>query len=122
MEKEVLLKDILPYIEVWTWTIILIMSVLVYQIWRFQKQHPEIFQSDTTAEDKRWLKEKAEMRRQYHNQAILSFSVVFVWMIGMVVICFFAGSVSTTQGWFIVVFAVCAILWVLSLVQHKPKK
>ena len=121
MEQEVLLKDVLPYIWVWTLAIVCILSVLAYRLWRFGKKYPEIFKPDTTAEDKQLLIQKAELRRQYNNQSMISIAVIFVWTIGMVVICFgFAGSAPTIQGWGILVFAICIILWILSMIQRKP--
>ena len=99
-----------------------LLTMIVY-FRRFQKQHPEIFQPDTTADDKQWLHHKNELRRQYYNKSMLSISVVLVWMIGMVVICFgFDASAITNQGWFLLGFAVIVILWVLSMTQHKKQK
>lgn len=126
MEHEVLLKDVLPYIWVWTLAIVAVLSVLAYRLWRFGKKYPEIFKPDTTAEDRQSRLQKAELRRQYNNQSIASLAFIFVWPVGMVVICFGSagstlGSALTIQGWFMIVFAICIILWVLSMVQRKPK-
>ena len=122
MKQEVLLSNILPYIQVWTLTIISILLVLTYRIWRFGKQHHEIFQQNTAIRDKQKLLQKAELQRQYHNKSMLAISIIFVWIIGMVVICFgFEKSSLPTQGWFLLVFAVCCILWVVSLIKRKPK-
>ncbi|MBR1605542.1 MAG: hypothetical protein IJ660_05505 [Alphaproteobacteria bacterium] len=121
MKQEVLLSNVLPYIQVWTLTIISILLVLTYRIWRFGKQHPEIFQQNTAIRDKQKLLQKAELQRQYHNKSMLAISVIFVWIIGMAVICFgFERALLLIQGWFLLVFAACCILWVVSLIKRKP--
>ena len=120
MKQEVLLSNVLPYIEIWTFAIIAVLSVLTYRIWRFGKQHPEIFQRDTAIRDKQKLLQKAELQRQYHNKSMLSISIIFVWIMGMVVICFgFEGTLLPTQGWFLLAFALCCLLWVLFLIKRK---
>ena len=123
MEQEVLLKDVLTYICVWTLAIACILLVLAYCLWQFGKKHPEIFQQDTAIRDKQKLLQKAELQRQYHNKSMLSISIIFVWIIGMILICFgFERSSLPTQGWFLLVFSVCCILWVLSLIKRKHGK
>ncbi len=123
MKTEIMFADVRPYIMIWTYLIVAFLLVMLCYFWRFKKQHPEVFQPDTTADDKQWLHHKNELRRQYYNQSMLSISVVFVWMIGMVVICFgFDGSAITNQGWLLLCFAFVAILWVLSMMQQKIKK
>ena len=123
MKQDVLLRDVFPYIEIWTLLIAAILAALAYHIGCFGKKYPEIFRPDTTAEDKRLLLQKEELRRQYNNKSMMSFSVIFVWMIGMFLICFgFNGFASTMQGAFIFVFSVCILLWIVSLIQRKPKK
>ena len=118
--QEILLKDVLPYIQMWTGVIIAVLIMVIYYFWRFERQHPEIFQPDTTADDKQWLYQKAELRRQYHNKTMMSFVIVFVWMLGMVLICL--GFSPTQSGWFMLFFIGLIILWVVSLMQHKSKK
>lgn len=123
MEPDVLLRDVLPYIWAWTLTIAFVLLILAYWLWRFGKQHPEIFQPYTTSADNQMRRQKAELQRQYNNKSMLSISVIFIWMIGMVVICFgFDGLQQTFQGWFIVVFAVLIIIWIVSMIQRKPKE
>ena len=122
MKQEVLLSNVLPYIQVWTLTIIWILLVLTYRIWRFGKQHPEIFQQDTAIRDKQKLLQKAELQRQYHNKSMLAISIIFVWIIGMVMICFGFERSSQPQGWYLQALSVCTILWILSLLQRKLKK
>ncbi|MBO6281957.1 MAG: hypothetical protein J6N49_05460 [Alphaproteobacteria bacterium] len=123
METEVLAKDVLPYIQVWTLAIIFVLLILTYHLWHFGKKYPEIFQEDTSAEDQKIRLRKAELRRRYNNKSMLSISVIFIWMIGMVGICFgFESSALTAQGWGILALAVYAVLWVLSMLQRKPKK
>lgn len=118
--QDVLLKDVLPYIQMWTGVIIAILIMVIYYFWRFERRHPEIFQPDTTADDKQWLHRKAELRRRYHNKAMMAFVVVFIWMVGLTLI--FLGFAPTNQGWFMLIFAVFLILWVLSLMQRESKK
>ena len=123
MEQEVLLKDVLPYIWVWTVMIAFILLALAYHLWRLGKKYPEIFNSDTTAENSLSKIQKAELQRQYNNKSMLSITIIFVWMIGIVAICCgFDSSAMTKQGWFLLIFAICAILWILSLLQRKPRK
>lgn len=123
MEHTVLVKDVLPYIWVWTVMIAFILLALVYHLWRFGKKYPEIFNSDTTAEDNQSKIQKTELRRQYGNKSMLSISIIFVWVIGIVAICCgFDSSVMTRQGWFLLAFAACAILWILSSMRRKPRK
>ncbi|MBR1648016.1 MAG: hypothetical protein IJ689_00265 [Alphaproteobacteria bacterium] len=111
MEQEVLLEDVLPYIQLWTLAVAAVLLVMSYRLWHFSKQHPEIFKADKTNDDKRASLEKADLRRRYNNESMLSLSVIFIWVIGMVLICFNFSS-PTPQGWFLLVFAVCAVLWV----------
>lgn len=121
MEQDILLKDVLPYIWAWTLTIAFVLLVLAYRLWCFGKQHPEIFQPDATSADKQMCRQKAELRRQYHNQSMISISFIFIWVIGMIAICFgFNGFQLTFQGWFVVGFAVLIIIWMLSMIQCKP--
>ena len=115
-----MVQDVIPYIQVWTGVIIAILIMMLYHFRRFEKQHPEIFQPDITADDKQWLYQKAELRRRYHNKTMMAFAVVFIWMAGMVLICL--GFAPTNQGWFMLIFAMFLILWVLSLMQRHPKK
>lgn len=123
MEQEVLLKDVLPYIWVWTVAIACILSVFAYRIWRFGKKYPEIFKPDTTSEDKQLRIQKAELRRQYNNKSMVSISIIFVWMIGIVVICLrIESKAPTSQGWFILSLAVLGILLILTSFIRKPKK
>ena len=127
MEHEVLLKDALPYIEVWTvvWTvaIIAILLILACHIWRFGKKHPEIFQKDADTDEKNAASQKAELRRQYHNKTMISMSVAFIWAIGMLVICYaFDGSTLKNQAWFLLIIIVASVLWVLSMIKRKPQK
>lgn len=123
MKTEIMFADVRPYIMIWTGFVIMFLLTMIVYFRHFQKQHPEVFQPDTTADDKQRIAQKNELRRQYHNQSMLSISVVFVWMIGVVVICFgFDGSAITNQGWFLLGFAVIVILWVLSMMQQKIKK
>ena len=69
------------------WTIMVLVALLMtnYQMWRLGKKHPEIFQPDTTADDKRWLVQKAELRRQYYNRFILSFMIMMIWSIALII-------------------------------------
>lgn len=123
MGQEVLLKDVLPYMWYWTFVIALILLIQAYRLWRFGKKHPEIFQPDTTAEDKRLLFQKAEWRRCYQNQSMLSLSIAFVWIIGIVIISIgFDNASPHNQGWFLVGLSFFMILWVLSLIKRKPKE
>lgn len=122
MEQEVLLTDVLPYIWGWTLGIALIILMQAYRLWRFGKKYPEIFKQETTIKDKQLCSQKNELQRQYHNQSMISISVIFVWIIGMVLICFsFDGNALTNQGWFILILAICIILWILSMIKRKPK-
>lgn len=122
MEHEVLVRDVLPYIEIWTGFIIAILLLVTYHIWSLGKQHPEIFQPDTTAEDKQMRRQKAELRRQYNNQTIKALSLSFVWMIGMIIICFGFNSQSlTNQAWFILVVLSGGLLLMILLIHQKPK-
>ena len=123
METEIMFADVRPYIMIWTYLIVAFLLAMLCYFWRFKKQHPEVFQPDTTADDKQWLHHKNELRRQYYNKSMLSVSVVFVWIIGIVVICFdFDYSAISNQGWFLLGFAVIVILWVLSMTQQKKQK
>ena len=115
--NEVLLKDVMLYIQIWTGAIIFFLFGMLYYFWRFKKQHPEVFQPDTTVEDKRWRQQKAELQRQYNNKVMLSLAVVFIWIIGMMLIC--NNFASTGRGWFLLVYALCAALWVMSLMRKK---
>ena len=120
MEQEILFKDVLPYIEIWTFAIVFLISALTYSIWRIGKKHPEIFKPDTTAENKQTLLQREDLRRQYNNKCMLSVSFVFVWMIGIAAICLcFDKSELTTQGWFILLFAAVAILWIWSITNKQ---
>ena len=120
--EEVLFKDVLSYITGWTTFIILVMLWFTYRIWQFGKKHPEIFQPDTTAEDKQKLLQKAELRRQYHNKSILAVLTAFVWVIGIVVICLnFDRSAATGQSWFLLVFATLAVIWIILQIKGKKK-
>lgn len=122
MEHMVLFTDICPYIVVWTFVIILILLVFVCKIWRFGKKHPEIFRPDTTAEDKQMRIMKAELRRRYTNKLMQSLLLIFIWMIGVIAICFAPNSSTLSgQAWFILAYAMCGILWVLLFIQRKPK-
>ena len=120
MRQDILVQDVIPYIQVWTGVIIAILIMMLYHFWRFEKQHPEIFQPDTTAERKQWRYQKAELRRQYHNRTMMSFVIVFVWMLGMMLICL--GFSPTRSGWFMLVFVGLIILWIVSLMHRHPKK
>ena len=122
MTQEILFKDILPYLQLWTGIVILILLISAYRIWRFGKQHPEIFQPDTTAESKDLRIRKAELRKLYNNKSMMSISVIFVWIIGVVLICYvFDFSAMDARGWFLLLFAVFAVLWVISSLQQKSK-
>ena len=118
--ENILVKDVLPYMKIWTSIIIVFLFSVLFYLKKFKKHHPEIFQSDTTADNKRWLKQKAELRRQYHNMARLGLIASFVWIIGMMLICLHFAPLG--RGWFLLVIALCAILWVLSLMQRKSKE
>lgn len=121
--KELLVKDVLSYIQIWTGMVIIFLLGIITHLWRFKRRHPEISEPDTTADDKQWLHHKNELRRQYYNKSMLSVSVVFVWIIGIVIICFdFDYSAISNQGWFLLGFAVIVILWVLSMTQQKKQK
>ena len=123
MKTEIMFADVRPYIMIWTGFVIMFLLTMIVYFRHFQKQHPEIFQPDTTADNKQRIAQKNELRRQYHNQSMLSISVVFVWIIGIVVICFdFDYSAISNQGWFLLGFAVIVILWVLSMTQQKKQK
>lgn len=123
MEQNVLLGDVMPYILAWTMIITLILSVFVHRSWKFGKRHPEIFKPDTTAETKQERLQKAELRRQYNNQAMVFFSLVFAWMIGTIIIIFCSlNSASSTQGWYIITISVLAIIWLFMMMQRKPKE
>ena len=123
MKTEIMFADVRPYIMIWTGFVIMFLLTMIVYFRHFQKQDPEIFQPDTTADNKQRIAQKNELRRQYHNQSMLSISVVFVWIIGIVVICFdFDYSAISNQGWFLLGFAVIVILWVLSMTQQKKQK
>lgn len=123
MKTEIMFADVRPYIMIWTYLIVAFLLAMLCYFWRFKKQHPEVFQPDTTADDKQKIAQKNELRRQYYNKSILSVSVVFVWIIGIVIICFdFDYSAISNQGWFLLGFAVIVILWVLSMTQQKKQK
>ena len=123
MKTGIMFADVRPYIMIWTYVIIVFLLAMLCYFWRFKKQNPEVFQPDTTADEKQWLQHKNELRRQYYNKSMLSISVVFVWMIGIVIICFdFDYSAISNQGWFLLGFAIIAILWVLSMTQQKKQK
>ena len=121
MKTEIMFADVRPYIMIWTGFVIMFLLTMIVYFRHFQKQHPEVFQPDTTADDKQWLHHKNELRRQYYNKSMLSVSVVFVWIIGIVIICFDYSAISN-QGWFLLGFAVIVILWVLSMTQQKKQK
>lgn len=123
MEQEVLFKDVQLYIVGWTIFILFVLLVLTYRIQRFGKKHPEIFQPDNTREDKQKLLQKAEWRRQYHNQTMVAISTMFVWMIGIIVICLhFDSSTATGRSYFLLVFTALAGVWILSQIKRKQKK
>ena len=123
MKTGIMFADVRPYIMIWTYVIVVFLLAMLCYFWRFKKQNPEVFQPDTTADEKQWLQHKNELRRQYYNKSMLSISVVFVWMIGIVIICFdFDYSAISNQGWFLLGFAIIAILWVLSMTQQKKQK
>lgn len=75
MKTEIMFADVRPYIMIWTGFVIMFLLTMIVYFRHFQKQHPEIFQPDTTADDKQWLHHKNELRRQYYNKSILSVSV-----------------------------------------------
>ena len=123
MEHAVLVKDVLPYIEVWTIAIIAILSALACHIWRFGKKHPEIFLPDADTDKKDVAAQKEELCRQYHNKTMISMLIAFIWAIGMLVICYaFDGSTSKNQGWFMLIILAVIVLWVLSMIKRKPQK
>ena len=120
MEQIVLVKDVIPYIQTWTFIIIVILIGFTYHIWRFGRRHPKTLKADTNAEDAR---KKSELRRHYRNISMLALSTIFLWIIGMAIIFLkFDSSASTGQSWFLLIFAVFAIAWLLSFIQRRPKK
>jgi hypothetical protein len=122
MEQNVMVENVMPYIVAWSFLITLILGVITLRSWKFGRQHPEIFKPDTTAEDLRERQQKAELRRQYNNQSMLFFSLVFIWVIGTVAISLrFLNSATTTMGWKVIAISGLAIVWILSMVQRKSK-
>jgi len=121
MEQDVLLKDVLPYIEVWTGIAIVVLLISAYKLWNFSRKHPEIFQADKTSDTPAQRSEKAELRRQYNNKLVLYLSFIFVWVIGMVAICFGFNSFQLTfQEWSLLTLSVLIIIWILSMLKRKP--
>ena len=122
MEQNVMVEDVMPYIVAWSFLITLILGVITLRSWKFGQHHPEIFKPDTTAEDLLERQQKAELRRQYNNQSMLFFSLVFIWVIGTVAISLrFLNSATTTMGWKVIAISGLAIVWILSMVQRKSK-
>ena len=118
--EELLVKDVLPYIQIWTGMVIVFLLWLSGNLWRFKRHHPEISEPDTTADDKRLLLQKAELRRQYNNKVMFSFVVVFLWAAGMILIC--TGARPTAYTWSVLVVIVLAMFLPLSGINRRPKK
>ncbi len=118
--KEILFKDVVPYMQIWSSIILVVLIVLTYQIWRFSKKYPQIFMRDTTADSKQHLQEKAELRRIYHNKTMSFFVFVFVWMLGMFAICY--GFAPDNRSLYVSAIAFMFLLLVVSMMQRKPKK
>lgn len=117
MKQDILLKDVLPCIQIWTFFIASVLLLLLYWLLRFKKEHPDIFQPDTTADNHQTLRQKAELRRQYNNKSILAVSISLAWICGIALACNY--FVPTIQNFFIFGFIVLVILWIFSLLQHK---
>ena len=123
MKQDLLLREVLPFIGIWTLLIVVILVILIYHIWCFGKKYPEIFIPDTTTGSKCLLRQKAALRRRYNSKIMLYFSVIFIWMIGIVAICFgWNNSGHSLIGWFVLCISVCTILCLLSFIQRGRKK
>ena len=116
MEQEVLFKDVVPYLQLWSGSIVFVLLVMLYYLSRFRAQHPEIFQPDRLGGTKRYLSQKNELRRWYYNTSVLSIALMFVWAIGVMVICY--GFSRERLFLFMIIFLVIIILWVASFVKR----
>lgn len=117
--KELLVKDVLPYIQIWTGMVIIFLLGIITHLWRFKRRHPEVFEPDTTADDKLWLSQKAELRRQYNNKVMFGFVVVFLWAAGMILIC---SARPTAYTWSVLAVIILALFLPLSGINRRPRK
>lgn len=117
--KELLVKDVLPYIQIWTGMVIVFLLWLSGNLWRFKRRHPEISEPDTTADDKLWLSQKAELRRRYNNKVMFGFVVVFLWAAGMILIC---SARPTAYTWSVLAVIILALFLPLSGINRRPRK
>ena len=117
MEQEVLVRDILPYMGIWTAVMVLVWSILWYHARRFEKKHPEIFELNSKDEEKNRQIEKKEWQRQYSNKTLLLSYIIMIWAIGMV-------AILTPQKRALILGGGLLLILVLLFMgmQSKPKK
>jgi len=80
MKQDLLVRDILPYIEMWTGVIMIVIMIFIYHIWKTGKKHPEMFQPDLNSDTLKQRQQKNEFRRQCNNKSMLALSMLFVWV------------------------------------------
>jgi len=113
-----LVKDVLPYIEVWTAVMIFVWMAWFYHTRRFIKKHPEIYEADTKKANKKKLMEREELQRQYDNKALLLPAIWLIWTAGVAAV-----VVPRKQVWCLL--AISLVLFSVLLIvgwKRKPKK
>ena len=98
--KELLVKDVLPYIQIWTGMVIVFLLWLSGNLWRFKRRHPEISEPDTT-------------------EVMFGFIVVFLWAAGMILIC---SARPTAYTWSVLAVIILALFLPLSGINRRPRK
>ena len=105
------MKDVIPYVVAWSGIIVILLLLVLVRIRQFEQQHPEMNLQKTKADRKQELR-KSELRRRYKNMVVYGFSLVFMWIIGLMLI--LTMFKLTQRDWFILIFALCGLLWTLS--------
>lgn len=81
--EQILIANSALYPHLWTSVCLLIFLVLFFNLYRMKKNHPEIFEPDTTADSEQCLLEKEEIRRQYGNNVRGMFLIFLCWLVGL---------------------------------------
>lgn len=112
--KNVMFCDVIPYICIWTGIFIIYLVVAAIRLARFAKRYPGIKENDP----QKITPEIQEAKRQYSNRSVIAFSMIFLWSIGIVVICCIPPT-SATKTWPLLVVLLAMMMFVLSSFQRK---
>lgn len=117
--ETIFLKDVLPAIQLWTLAVIACLSLLWCYMWKFKKKNPEIFEPDTTAENKQMRQRKNDLRGKYYKMIVFSFAIMFLWIAGVVVI--LSPYMQARQSGMVLGVVLFIAFCVLADVWRKPK-